>query len=184
MSITTERNILKAYKGESRSKCAYLQFARQADREGHYQVARLFRAAAFSEGVHAHWLLRGLRETSEITNAAWEAGRCLISITNGTTEDNLKNAIGGATLEFVSMFPEMMRDAAVDGWDFAHECFTCLNVVELVHVNLFTGALDHLGRNGYAEYFVCESCGNTVEGKPGDSCSVCDAPPLLFQLVE
>ncbi|UFS70750.1 rubrerythrin family protein [Geomonas sp. RF6] len=184
MFIRTERNILKAYKGEARSKGAYLLFARQAESEGHYQVARLFRAAAFSEGVHAQWLLRSLRETSQMTNAAWEGQRCVLAVRNGDTVENLKNAIGGETIEFVSMFPEMIRDAAQEGWEFAHECFTCLNLVELVHVGLFSSALERIGRNPPAPYYVCESCGNVLEGKPGDLCTICEAPPVLFQLVD
>ena len=81
-----------AFAGESQANRRYLAFAKQADEEGMPQVARLFRAAAHAETIHA---LNHLRVLGEI----------------GTTQENLQAAIDGEHYEFVTMYPDFMKDA-------------------------------------------------------------------------
>ena len=92
----TEEHLKEAFAGESQANRKYLAFAKKADAEGHAQVARLFRAAAAAETVHAHAHLRALGGI-------------------GDTAANLKEAIGGETHEFTSMYPEMIKDAEAGG---------------------------------------------------------------------
>jgi len=91
-SQQTEMNLLQAFAGESQANRKYLAFAKQAEKEGHPQVAKLFRAAAEAETVHAHAHLRALGKI-------------------GTTEENLKAAIAGETYEFTEMYPAMIQTA-------------------------------------------------------------------------
>lgn len=157
----SESNLLEAFAGESQANRKYLAFAEKADAEGQKQVAKLFRAAAAAETVHAHAHLR-------------VAGGI------NSTADNLKAAIAGETEEFTSMYPQMIEDAKEEGQDAALRSFIFANEVEKVHANLYQKALDSLGSNDDVDYYVCKVCGNTLEGEPHGPCSVCQAGPVAF----
>jgi rubrerythrin len=161
----TESNLLEAFAGESQANRKYLAFADKADAEGHKQVARLFRAAAAAETVHAHAHLRvlgGIRSTRE----------------------NLQEAINGETHEFVNMYPQMIKDASSEGFDPALRSFSFANTVEKIHAELYRKAFDNLGSNQDVDYYVCRVCGNTVEGEPHGPCPVCQAGPVAFFKVD
>jgi rubrerythrin len=161
----TEKNLLEAFAGESQANRKYLAFADKADSEGHKQVAKLFRAAAAAETVHAHAHLRALGGIK------------------GTTE-NLQEAVDGETFEFTSMYPQMIEEAGSEGFDAALRSFSLANTVEKVHASLYKTALDSLGSNQDVDYYVCKVCGNTVEGEPHGPCSVCQAGPVAFFKVD
>jgi len=161
----TENNLLEAFAGESQANRKYLAFADKADAEGHKQIARLFRAAAAAETVHAHAHLRvlgGIRSTRE----------------------NLQEAISGETHEFVNMYPQMIKDASSEGFDPALRSFSFANTVEKVHAELYQKAFDNLGSNQDVDYYVCRVCGNTIEGEPHGPCPVCQAGPVAFFKVD
>ncbi len=66
--MATQDNLLEAFSGESKANRKYLAYAQQAERDGFRQVARLFRAAAEAETIHATAHLRvlgGIRSTLE-----------------------------------------------------------------------------------------------------------------------
>ncbi|MFO7739387.1 MAG: rubrerythrin family protein [Desulfatiglandaceae bacterium] len=162
----TEQNLLDAFAGESQANRKYLAFAKQADKEGHSQVAKLFRAAAEAETVHAHAHLRAL---------------------NGihTTSENLKEAIGGETHEFKEMYPEMIQAAKADGQKAAERSFTYANAVEEVHAGLYQKSLDNLNNPEDVDcYYVCSVCGYTCENEPPDVCPVCKAKSQAFFRVD
>jgi len=161
----TEQNLKEAFAGESQANRKYLAFAKKADAEGHPQVARLFRAAAMAETVHAHAHLRALKGV-------------------GSTEANLKEAIGGETHEFQSMYPQMITDAEAEGNKEAQRSFEYANAVEKVHAALYQKALESLGSNAATDYHVCSVCGNTVEGEPPEKCPICGAPRKAFEKVD
>jgi rubrerythrin len=161
----TERDLLEAFAGESQANRKYLAFAEKADQEGLTAVAKLFRAAAAAETVHAHAHLRalgGIRSTAE----------------------NLQEALGGETYEFTTMYPQMIDDAAADSLDTAQRSFRFANAVEKVHAALYKKAIDNLGQNAAVEYYVCKVCGNTIEGAPHGPCAVCQALPAAFFKVD
>jgi rubrerythrin len=157
----TENNLLEAFAGESQANRKYLAFAEKAEAEGYKQVAKLFRAAAAAETVHAHAHLRvlgGIRGTKE----------------------NLQEAISGETHEFTSMYPQMIKDASSEGFDPAMRSFSFANTVEKVHAELYQKALNNLGSNQNVDYYVCKVCGNTIEGEPHGPCPVCQAGQGAF----
>ena len=161
----TEQNLMEAFAGESQANRKYLAFAKQAEKEGYKQVAKLFRAAAEAETVHAHAHLRtvgGVKSTAE----------------------NLKEAIGGETHEFKSMYPAMIETAKEEGNKAAQRTFTYANEVEKVHAALYQKALDSLDA-GVAEvdYYVCSVCGYTCEKEPPGKCPVCGAVSSAFSKV-
>ena len=119
----TEQHLKDAFAGESQANRKYLAFAAQADKDGHPAVARLFRAAAHAETVHAHAHLRvlgGIRDTAA----------------------NLREAIGGETHEFEKMYPGMIADAEAEGNAAAARSFRFANAVEKIHAALYQKALD------------------------------------------
>jgi rubrerythrin len=161
----TENNLLEAFAGESQANRKYLAFADKADAEGHKQVARLFRAAAAAETVHAHAHLRALGGIK-------------------STKENLQEAVDGETHEFTSMYPQMMEEAGSEGFDNALRSFDLANTVEKVHADLYQSALENFGSNRDVDYYVCKVCGNTIEGEPEGPCSVCQAGPNAFFKVD
>ena len=161
----TEQNLRDAFAGESQANRKYLAFSEKADKEGYAQVAKLFRAAAAAETVHAHAHLRTLKGV-------------------GSTADNLKEAIAGETHEFKNMYPAMIEDAKAEDQKSALRSFTYANEVEEVHANLYTKALDNLDTLEAADYYVCDVCGYTCENEAPDVCPVCKAPQKAFFKVD
>lgn len=155
-------DLKEAFAGESQANRKYLAFAAKADKEGYPQVAKLFRAAADAETVHAHAHLRVMKGI-------------------GSTEENLNQAIGGETEEFKDMYPRMMEQAKSESNDPAYMSFANANAVEEIHAGLYQKALDNLGSNETVDYYVCQVCGNTVEGEAPDKCPICGAPKKMFK---
>jgi rubrerythrin len=160
-STQTEMNLLQAFAGESQANRKYLAFAKQAEKEGYPQAARLFRAAAEAETVHA---LAHLRALGKI----------------GTTEENLKAALAGETFEFTEMYPPMIVKAEEEGHAAARRSFTYANSVEMQHALLYREALDQLGTLADADYYVCSVCGYTCADGPPDACPVCGSAAAAF----
>ena len=155
-----------AFAGESQANRKYLAYAKKADQEGHAQVARMFRAAAAAETVHAHAHLRAMEGV-------------------GDTEVNLKDAIAGETYEFMSMYPEMIEHAKAEGHAPAQRSFEFANAVEKVHAELYQGLLDSLGGEQEAfPYFVCPVCGYTVGKGAPDVCPICGTAGKMFEQVD
>ncbi|MFO7685378.1 MAG: rubrerythrin family protein [Desulfobacterales bacterium] len=157
----TEKNLWEAFAGESQANRKYLAFAKKADQEGYTQVAKLFRAAAEAETVHAHAHLRTLKEVK-------------------STAENLKAAIDGETHEFKSMYPEMIATAKQEGDKTAERSFIYANDVEKIHAALYQKALDKMDQLEQADYYICSVCGYTCENQPPDVCPVCGAKAKAF----
>lgn len=161
----TEKNLQDAFAGESHANRKYLAFAKKAESEGYKQAAKLFRAAAEAETVHA---LNHLRELGGIKS----------------TKENLEAAISGETYEFQSMYPQTIEDANAKGEKAALRSFHLANEVEKIHAALYKKALENLGKNPEVDYYVCQVCGNTVEGEPPDKCPICGSSKKMFKKVE
>lgn len=161
-----EEYLKEAFAGESQANRKYLAFADRADKEGYPQVARLFRAAADAETVHAHNHLRALKAIR-------------------STRENLEEAISGETHEFKSMYPEMIDAAEAEGHKAATRSFQYANEVEKVHAQLYQRLLDTLGSSQETyPYYVCPVCGFTAEKEPPETCPVCGTKREMFKRVE
>jgi len=163
---TTNENLAVAFAGESQANRRYLAFARQAEKDGLAQIARLFRAAAEAETIHA------------LAHLANKGGV-------GTTIQNLKEAVAGETYEFTEMYPPMVEQAKAEG----HKAKTMLdfaNRAEKVHAGLFRQALEALqaGKDlSQMEVYLCPVCGDVELGVPPDRCPICGAPAAKFQKI-
>ena len=164
----SEENLKAAFAGESQANRKYLAFAKKAEQEGYPGVARLFRAAAAAETVHAHNHLRtlgGIKSTAE----------------------NLKEAIEGEFYEFTNMYPEFIGNAEAEDNSSAKRTFDYANEVEKIHHKLYEKALESI-ENGKdieeKDMYVCSVCGYTHEGEAPDKCPVCGAAKKAFNKVE
>jgi len=161
----SEQNLWDAFAGESQANRKYLAFAKQAEKEGRRQVAKLFRAAAEAETIHAHTHLKTLNGIKNTT-------------------ENLKAAISGETHEFESMYPAMIATAKEEGNKQAERTFTYANEVEKGHADLYQKALDNLDNLPEVDYWVCSVCGYTCEASPPEKCPVCNAVAKAFFKVD
>jgi rubrerythrin len=163
---TTNENLATAFAGESQANRKYLAFARQAEKEGLPQIARLFRAAADAETIHAHAHLANMGGV-------------------GTTLQNLEAAVKGETYEFTEMYPPMVEQAKAEG----HKAKTMLdfaNRAEKVHAGLFAQALEAMkaGKDlSQMDVYLCPVCGDVEFGAPPDKCPICGAPAAKFQKI-
>ena len=163
MSKTTD-NLQAAFAGESQANRKYLAFAKKAEQDGLPQVAKLFRAAAEAETVHAHAHLRALGGIKE-------------------TKENVKAAIAGEHHEFMSMYPEFIKAAEEEQSAAALTSFRFANAVEKIHHDLYNEALKAVesGKDLPArDVYVCPVCGNTVYDSTPDVCPICKAKGSTF----
>jgi rubrerythrin len=159
MAYKTEGNLQEAFGGESKANRRYLFFAEKAEKEGQPGVARLFRAVAEAETVHA-------RNHFNVMGGV------------GSTVDNVMAASIGEHQEFTGMYPVFIEDARDERNERAQRSFEWANTVEKMHHALFEAALAELKAGGSPEvrdYHVCTLCGYTVAGQPPDKCPVCGA---------
>ncbi len=152
-----------AFAGESQANRKYTAFARKADQEGYAQVARLFRAAAHAETVHALNHFSALGEVK-------------------TTADNLEVAIAGENYEVATMYPEFIQDAEAEGNKGALRSFKYAFEAEKVHEQLYREALASLSKTTEVfDYYVCPVCGYTVGKGAPEKCPVCSTPGTKFE---
>jgi rubrerythrin len=162
----TIENLKTAFSGESQANRKYLAFARRADKDGFPQIAKLFRAAAEAETIHALAHLQNLGGV-------------------GSTIENLKEAIAGETYEYSEMYPPMVEQAKSEN----HKSKTMLdyaNKVERVHADLYHQALAALeaGKDlGEMEVYLCPICGHLEFGKPPEKCPICGLPAARYQKI-
>jgi rubrerythrin len=152
-------NLQEAFAGESQANRKYLAFAKKADADGKPMIARLFRAAAAAETVHAHAHFRVMSGVSD-------------------TGANLQAAIEGEGFEFQNMYPKFLAEAEAEGNKAAIATFRNALKVEETHHGLYSEALqaERAGNDlPNQAIYVCEVCGQTVYGAPEDPCSVCGA---------
>jgi rubrerythrin len=164
----TQGNLQTAFAGESQANQRYHGFAKQAEAEGFKMVAKLFRAAAAAETVHAQ---------NHLDTMGAVQG----------TADNVKAAMAGEAEEFKSMYPAFLATAKDERNEDAARTFNLALQVERIHHSLYEKALKGLagGRDlPYRNMFVCRGCGNTVEDQVPEECPICGAPKSWFMWID
>lgn len=162
----TQQNLADAFAGESQANRKYLAFAKQADAEKLPQVAKLFRAAAEAETIHAHTHLRNMGMIK-------------------STAENLKAAIEGETHEFTEMYPGFIDDAKAENQSAVIlKGLQLANDAEKVHASLYQKALDTLANPVETDLFLCTVCGHIAEGNAPDQCPICGAKSVVYKKVD
>ena len=148
----TVKNLKDAFAGESQANRKYLAFAQKAHQEGYEQVAKIFRAAAEAETIHAHShlnVLKGVR----------------------STEENLREAANGENYEHTVMYPGMIEQAEKEGNKAAVRTFTYANEAEKVHEAYYKAAIPPSMSRRFSEakkLYICPVCGNIERRGPGE----------------
>jgi rubrerythrin len=166
--MATVDDLQNAFAGESQANRRYLAFAKKAEAEGYPEVAKLFRAAAEAETVHAHAHLRAMGGVE-------------------STKENLEEAVKGESFEFKQMYPGYVEQARNEQAKAALASFQNAMAVEQVHHSLYIEALNAVqaGKDiPVHKFFVCGVCGNTVLDEPPEKCPVCGAPKDKFSEVQ
>jgi len=158
-------NLMAAFAGESQANRKYLAYAKKAEDEGLPQAARLFRAVAHAEAIHAH---NHLRRAGEIHSTA----------------ENLAAAASGENYESTEMYPAFMQDAEEAGDKAAYNSFHWANEAEKVHEVLYREMLASLGKDGEEyDYYICPVCGYTEKRGAPEKCPVCGVPGARFERI-
>lgn len=176
----TLENLMTAYNGESNAHAKYLAYAKKADAEGYGKVASLFRATATAEGIH-------MKNHAEVIQSLGGTPKAEIKLPEiKSTKDNLEGALKGETYENTTMYKEFIDQAQKDGDMAAVRTFSFARSAEAEHAKLYQEALDNLAawKGPKADFYVCPTCGYTVEGKPTFTvCPVCGTTAKDYMMV-
>lgn len=156
----TLKNLMAAFTGEAEANRKYTAYAKKAEKDGNLNAAKLFRAAADAETIHA---LKHFEVAGKI----------------GSTADNLKDGVKGETYEYKEMYPDFVKEAESEGNKAAQMSFTFAMKAEEVHAGLYQEALENLDQTEEVFYYLCPVCGNIEKFVP-EKCSVCGVPGAKF----
>ncbi len=165
MTERTKKNINEAFVGEAKAYQRLLMYAKQAENEGLFSIARLFKAIAESEGIHARRHFALLEKVHD-------------------TQTNLENAFQSENLVNGIYYPKMLKEAEEDGEKGAAIVFSQARDVEAVHAKLYENALRHMMEEREVDYYICPVCGYLHEGIMEENCPVCNAPKEKFYKVD
>lgn len=160
----TLKNLKVGFVAESQAHQRNLAFALKAEQEDYPQMAKLFRAIAEAEGIHAFnhlRLLGGVSSTQENLEASFE-------------RENLAS----------NSYPRFIKDANEEGNASVARIFTYSRDVEAGHAKLYKKALEHMIRESDTDYYVCGVCGYVSDGELPDECPICGAPKEKFRRVD
>ncbi|MEA4807223.1 MULTISPECIES: rubrerythrin family protein [Acetobacterium] len=156
----TLNNLMEAFAGESQANRKYTAYSKKAEADGKINAAKLFKAAADAETLHA---LKHFEVAGKIH----------------TTAENLKDAVAGETHEFTEMYPDFLKTAEAEGNQDAIKTFTFAMKAEAVHARLYQEALENLDQSEEVFYYLCPLCGNIEKAVP-DKCAICGVPGTSF----
>jgi len=165
MSEKTDKNLSYAFAAESKASARNMVFAQKAERDGYPQIARLFRAVADAESVHARKYLMLMR------------GKI------GSTEENLEAAFQNEIKANVEEYPKLIREASEEGVTAAERAFSQSRDVEERHAELYKSAMNNMLADRQTDYYVCQVCGYVNEDEPPEKCPVCGAVKGKFKQV-
>jgi rubrerythrin len=157
----TEKNLYDAFAGEAKASMRLLGYAEKAEQEDYPAVAKLFRAIAQAEQIHAIKHLRQLKIVA-------------------STEENLEAAFESENTVSENVYPSMIAQAEADGNKAAVVGFSHARDAEEVHAKLYKKVIGHMVAEEEPTYYVCKVCGYVVDGEPPETCPVCNATSKAF----
>jgi rubrerythrin len=158
---STRENLYTAYTGEAKASVRLKVYAEKAEKEEYPGVAKLFRAIAESEAIHARNNLRLLDEVKD-------------------TETNLSESLANEQKIAGVGYSSFIAQAETDGDENSARMFTWARDVEDVHAKLYEKALEHLLAEETPAYYICEVCGYVTDGDVPEKCPVCGSPAKVF----
>jgi len=166
MNGKTDKNLAYAFAAESKASARNTAFAQKADHDGYSQIARLFRAVAEAESVHALRYLRMMR------------GKI------GSTEENLETAFQNEIKANVNEYPKLIQDAMEEGVSATERAFSQSRDVESRHAELYKKAMNNMLAERSTDYYVCQVCGYVSEDEAPENCPVCGAVKTKFKKLD
>jgi rubrerythrin len=172
-------NLQTAFDGESNAHARYLAFAEKADQDGYPAVAKLFRAAARAEEIHAASHAAVIKKLNAVPKADVKAPDVK------STPENLKAAIEGETYERDTMYPDFIKQARVENNRDALQTFTYAKTAEAEHAALYGDASQNLEswKTAKKTFYVCTVCGYTTTNLNFEKCISCFNPKDKYVLV-
>ncbi|WP_018247234.1 rubrerythrin [Orenia marismortui] len=180
----TEKNLLKAFAGESQARTRYTYFASQAKKEGYRQIANIFLETARNEKEHAKRFFKFLEGGDVEITAAYPAGVI------GTTEENLEAAAAGENEEHTELYPHFADVAEEEGFAEIAAVFRKIAEVEVEHEKRYLKLLKNVREEKvFAKdetvRWKCDNCGYVHEGEEAPKkCPACAHPQEFFELKE
>ncbi|MCK8816839.1 rubrerythrin family protein [Natroniella sulfidigena] len=180
----TEKNLLKAFAGESQARNMYSFFASVAKKEGYNQIANIFLETARNERAHAKTFFQFLEGGAVEITATYAAGVI------GTTEENLKAAAEGENEEHTELYPEFADVAEEEGFTEVAQVFREIAKVEAEHEKRYVTLLENIEegevfKRDEAVRWKCDNCGYVHEGEEAlETCPSCAHPQSYFELKE
>jgi rubrerythrin len=165
MGQMTEKSLQEAFAGESQAHMKYLIFSEKAEKEGYPNIARLFKAIAYAEQVHA-------------TNHARQLGMIK------DTAENLDTYVVAETYEVEEMYPAFMAIAKLQGEKGAELSMHYAIEAEKIHAELYRKAKQEVSKGKdleISEVYICPVCGYTHKGEPPEKCPVCGVSSAKFK---
>lgn len=178
----TEKNLLKAFAGESQARNRYTYFASVAKKEGYEQIAGIFEETASNEKEHAKIFFKYLEGGDIEITAEYPAGKI------GTTENNLLHAANGEHLEWGTLYPEFEKTARKEGFKEIANSFKEIAEVEEHHEARYRKLLENVKNKTVFKKektvkWICRNCGYVHEGKEAPKeCPACKHPQAYYQL--
>ncbi len=180
----TEKNLVKAFAGESQAKNRYTYYAKQARKEGFEQIAAFFAETALNEESHAKTFFRFLEGGPVEITATYPGGII------GTTAENLKASADGEHEEWTELYPEFGKIATAEGFPKVATAFKLIATIEAHHEKRFRKLLNNLEKSRVFErdektYWVCRKCGYIHYGiKALQNCPACSHPMAYFEVMQ
>jgi len=180
----TERNLLKAFAGESQARNRYTFFASAAKKEGYEQISAIFLETAENEKEHAKVFFKYLEGGIVEINASFPAGKI------GNTEENLFEAAEGEKLEWSTLYPNFEEVARSEGFKEIADSFKEIAEVEQHHEGRYRKLLANVKhKKVFAKEKIvkwkCRNCGYVHEGKDApDQCPACKHPQAYYEVLE
>lgn len=180
----TEKNLLKAFAGESQARNKYTYFASVAKKEGYEQISGIFLETAENEKEHAKVFFQYLEGGDTEIQASYPAGKI------GTTNENLLAAANGEKEEWTALYPNFEKIARKEGFKNVAESFKEIAEVETQHEKRYRKLLKNIEdkkvfKKDKVVKWVCKNCGYVHEGPEApDECPACKHPQSYFELME
>ena len=179
----TEKNLLKAFAGESQAKNRYEFAAKVAKEEGYEQIAGIFITTALQEQSHAKRFFKFLEGGVVEITASYPAGK------TDTTKENLAAAAAGEHEEWSELYPEFARIAEEEGFKAVAAAFKAISVAEKGHEERYRKLLENVMQDKVFQrdeqvFWYCRKCGYIHFGtKPLKNCPACLHPESYFELL-
>jgi rubrerythrin len=179
----TEKNILKAFAGESQARNRYTYFANTAKKEGFAQIANIFEETANQEKEHAKRLFKFLEGGELEISASFPAGKI------GSTLENLLEAAAGEQHEYTIMYPEFAKTARNEGLDEIADVFSAIAIAEVQHGKRYSALANNIKagkvfKRATETVWRCLNCGYTHTANEAPACCpACAHSQVHFEIL-